>query len=304
MADHFNGISSEFRGLDPADIPVTYSSPIPLISPDQLIARLRSFRKPKSMVKYDVFPALINQTAPFLTGPLSLIYNTMIVNKAWPLKWKEEFVTPIPKKSVPESMNDLRNISCTAFLSKVFESFVLGWLLEQVGMRENQMGGMKGAGAEHYLVHLWQLVLECLEDPRAGAILTSIDYAKAFNRLDFGCCLRALAGKGASTELLALLASFLTSQSMSVKVGQEVSAPRVVLGGVPQGSILGVFLFNATIDCFEATSDDVVDYDSIGGSGGANFLSAHDPDLDLSVLPPYDRPGFKAWEDLLLTVLK
>ena len=28
LADHFNGISSEFNGLDPADIPVTYSCPI------------------------------------------------------------------------------------------------------------------------------------------------------------------------------------------------------------------------------------------------------------------------------------
>ena len=108
-------------------------------------------------------------------------------------------------------------------------------------MRQNQMGGMKGAGAEHYLVHMWQLVLECLEDPRATSILTSIDYAKAFNRLDFGCCLRTLANKGASSEILSLVASFLTSRTMSVKVGQAFSAPRIVLGGVPQGSILGVF---------------------------------------------------------------
>ena len=52
---------------------------------------------------------------------------------------------------------------------------------------------------------------------------------------------------------------------MSLKVGQEILAPRVVLGGVPQGSILGVFLFNVTSDCFEAASDDVVDYESIRG---------------------------------------
>lgn len=304
LADHFGGISSEFEGLDPADIPTTYSCPIPLITPGQLVARLRSFRKPKSMVRHDIFPALVNGAAPYLATPLCHIYNSMIQSKTWPLKWKEEYVTPIPKKSVPESLNDLRNISCTAFFSKVFESFVLNWLLEQVGMRQNQMGGMKGAGAEHYLVHLWQLVLECLEDPRAAAILTSIDYAKAFNRLDFGCCLRALAGKGASTELLSLVASFLTSRTMSVKVGQELSAPRVVLGGVPQGSILGVFLFNATIDSFEAASPDVEPYELIGGTGALNDVPPHEPDLDEQATPPYDRPGFKAWEALLLTVLK
>ena len=128
-------------------------------------------------------------------------------------------MTPIPKKPVPESVNDLRNISCTALFSKVFESFVLDRLAEQVGMRENQMGGMKGAGSEHYLVQLWQSVLETLEDPRAASVLTSIDYAKAFNHLDFSHCLRALAEKGASSKLISIIASFLTSRIMAVKVG-------------------------------------------------------------------------------------
>ena len=305
LADHFNGISSEFDGLDPTAIPTTYSCPIPPITIPQLVTRLRAFKKPKSIVRHDIFPALVNEAAPFLAGPLCHIYNTMISNKTWPVKWKEEFVTPIPKKSVPESLNDLRNISCTALFSKVFESFVLGWLTEQVGMRQNQMGGMRGAGTEHYLVQLWQLVLESLEDPRAASLLTSIDYAKAFNRLDFGCCLRALAGKGASSELLRLVASFLTSRTMSVKVGQETSAPRIVLGGVPQGSILGVFLFNATIDTFEAASRDVVLYEVFGGSGGPQTgVPNHEPSLDTRPDPPYDRPGFKAWEEWLLSVLK
>ena len=239
LADHFNGISSEFHGLDPADIPNMYSSPLPAITQEQLVSRLRGFRNPKSMVKYDIFPSLVNEAAPFLAPPLCHICITMIATNTWPMKWKEEFVTPIPK--VPKGINNLRNISCTAFFGNVFESVVLGWLSEQVGMRQNQMGGMKGAGTDHYRVQLWQLVLECLEDPRAAVILISIDYVKAFNRLDFGCCLRALADKGASSELLALVASFLTSRTMSVKVGQQLSAARVVLGGVHQGSILFFF---------------------------------------------------------------
>ena len=38
---------------------------------------------------------------------------------------------------------------------------------------------------------------------------------------------------------------------MSVKVGQAKSVPRPVHGGVPQGSILGVFLFNVSTDDLE-----------------------------------------------------
>ena len=255
------------------------------------------------MVKHDIFPNLVSGAASRLAAPLAHVYNTMISSLTWPLSWKEEFVTPIPKKAVPESMNDLRNISCTALFSKVFESFILDWLMEQVGMRENQMGCMKGAGSEHYLVQMWQSVLETLADPRAASLLTSIDYAKAFNRLDFGQCLRALADKGGSSEIISIIASFLTGRTMSVKVGQAMSNPRIVLGGVPQGSILGVFLFNATIDSFEASSDDVANYRTIGGTGDSNY-PPHDPSLDVPVEPPYDRPGFKAWFDLPLEVIK
>ena len=305
LASHFNGISSEFEGLDPNAVPETYSSQVQILTVHQVQQRLVAFKKPKSMVPHDIFPALINEAAPYLAPPLTHIYNTITATSTWPLKWKEEFVTHIPKKNVPQSMNDLRNISCTALFSKVYESFVLGWLSEQVGMRSNQMGGMKGAGAEHYLVELYQLILESLEDPRAAAIITSIDYAKAFNRLDFGCCLDALANKGASSELLRIVASFLSSRTMSVKVGQVLSKPRIVLGGVPQGSILGVFLFNSTIDTFEAGSNDVVKYETIGGNlNTAPIVPPHNRSLNDRVIAEYDRPGFKAWEAIKLSVLK
>ena len=69
------------------------------------------------------------------------------------------------------------------------------------------------------LVQIWQDVCEGLEDYRAAAVLTSIDYAKAFNRLSFQHCLAAFAKKGASSPVLRLIATFLSNWTMAVWVG-------------------------------------------------------------------------------------
>ena len=214
-------------------------------------SRIRRFKKPRSTVPVDIFPHLVTQFADFLAIPLADIYNSITASKEWPVCWKKEFVTVIPKKSNPESLADLRNISCTLLESKIYESYVLDWMKLEVNLRSNQYGGVKGLGTDHLLVNLWQRVLENAEDYRAGTVITSIDYSRAFNRMGYQECLKALARNGASSPIIELIATFLTDRTMTVKVGQTQSAPRKVNGGCPQGSILGVFLFNSTIDDLE-----------------------------------------------------
>ena len=153
--------------------------------------------------------------ADFLAIPLCDIYNTIVITKVWPKDWKEEYVTVIPKKTVPSSVDHLRNISCTKLASKIFESYVLEWLLKQVKLKWNQFGGIKGCGVNHLLIHMWQAICEDLKDCRSGTLITSIDYAKAFNRLSYQECLLALARKGASTEVIALVSTCLLYTSPS-----------------------------------------------------------------------------------------
>ena len=105
LADHFNCISCEFKGLDPAAKTSTFSSPVHILTREAVAKRLEQFRKPKSMVKHDIFPVLVGPAAQYLAGPLTHIFNTITTTSTWPLKWKEEFVTPIPKKAVPESLS-------------------------------------------------------------------------------------------------------------------------------------------------------------------------------------------------------
>ena len=305
LADHFSSVAGKQTPLEPGDIPTSYDKPRPRLDPYTVMQKLKAMKKPKSTVKGDIFPCLVNRAAGALAFPLADIYNDISGGGEWPKLWKVESVTPIPKKAIPESLNDIRNISCTQLFSKTYESFVLDWLLEEITLRNNQFGGVKGSGAEHFLVQLWQQTLENLEDPRAASVLTSLDYSKAFNRLNYAECLKALKSKGASTESLRLVGTFLTDRKMTVKVGGAYSKLRNVDGGSPQGSLLGVTLFNAYIDNFEAFSQDVVNYNPTGDYTLTD--RAPNPPIPHDIPPEPNERDYRhlpQWVTVLLQVLK
>ena len=219
---------------------------------------LKDAKKTKSMVKGDIYPGLINEVAELISFPLQDIYNSVLHDFIWPAVWKREYVTTIPKKNIPEAFSDLRNISCTLFVCKVFEGYVLKQVKEEVSLKKNQYGGVKGCSTTHMIIEILQEICSNAEDYLSATILTAIDYAKAFNRVSYQHCLEAFRRKGASTPVIRLLASFLTNRTMTVRVGEQWSDPVPVAGGCPQGSVLGVFLFNTTTDTLE---DDFVKAD-------------------------------------------
>ena len=231
LADYFIEVSREFEPLEPGDILAERPEGGRILERYEVAARLKKMRKPKSMVPGDIYPQLVTLFSDLLAIPLTSVYNEILRTYIWPTCWKQEFVTVIPKKSSPQDLGDLRNISCTMLASKVFETFVLDCLKSEVKLRHNQYGGVRGLGTDSLLVQLWQETLQNLEDYRAGTIITSIDdYSKAFNRMSYQHCLAALHKKGASASTVKQVATFLTNRSMTVKVGQVLLNPRKIWG--------------------------------------------------------------------------
>ena len=155
LAEHFNSISSEFEPLEPYQIPRAVWKDLPRLEPFQVAGRIRVFRKPKSMVKGDIFPALLAKFGDLLAIPLCSKYNEITRSRVWPRDWKQEFFTTIPKKTNPESVNDLRNISCTMLPSKIYESYILNWIQAEVKIKDMQYGGVKGCSTAHLLINVW-----------------------------------------------------------------------------------------------------------------------------------------------------
>lgn len=251
LADFFNGISSEYEPLNLQNVPESHHRSLPELTTEQVSTTLRKAKKTMSMVQGDIYPLLYNNYHSRLAKPITHIFNAITEKIVWPAEWKVEHVTVIPKTSAAASPSECRNISCTNFLSKVYESFVLSWAREEVTPKRNQYGGKPGCSTVHFAVSVLDYVTSALEDNRAAVVLTSIDFSKAFNRLEHGACLKAFKKKGASSDILRLLASFLIGRNMTVKVGQQKSALRPVNAGAPQGSVLGCYLFGIGVDDIE-----------------------------------------------------
>ena len=123
----------------------------------------------------------------------------------------------------------------------MYKRQLLLWAREEVAPGKNQFGGERGCSTEHYLLQTWETILQDLEDNRSSTLLTSVDFSKGFNRISHQHCLKAFAGHGASSQIIALLATFLRDRRMIVRINQDFSDPLPVNGGCPQGSLLGVF---------------------------------------------------------------
>ena len=104
-----------------------------------------------------------------------------------------------------------------------------------------------------FLIELWNNILEASEDSEKSVALMSVDFSKAFNRLDHGACLAKLSERGASNQTLQMVCAFLEKRTMCVRSGQLRSTVREVKGGSPQGTKLGNLLFCIAIDdiCLE-----------------------------------------------------
>ena len=282
VAEFFNAISQEYPPLNNPAIEWDQSAPR-YIEEYEVAARLKSFKKPKSVVYGDINPALVTQFADLLAEPLCHIFNQTLHTLHWPAIWKSETVTVIPKNTAPSSLAEVRNLSCTPLYSKVLESFVLQRLKDEVKLSDRQYGGIKGSSTDHFLLDTWNNILTTIEKPNTAANLISVDFSKAFNRMHHYRCLEALERLGAENITIKWVSSFLYRRTMAVKIGDVLSRPRTVPGGSPQGSILGNFLFCATTDCFTELDDNR----SNVSDDGVTLPNPEEPRSSPPAPPPY-----------------
>ena len=104
-----------------------------------------------------------------------------------------------------------------------------------------QYGGMSGVCTAHMIVCILNRILQLLDShsEKSAVIMTSLDWAAAFDRHDHTIAIQKFIKLGVRPSLIPLIASNLTDRKIRVKFNGEVSDFLTLIGGGPQGTLLG-----------------------------------------------------------------
>ena len=118
------------------------------------------------------------------------VINYCVMKGVWPHYLKSEIITPIPKVSQPQSVNDLRPIANLRNMNKIIEKLVTKLIVEDMKptLDPAQYANQKGIGIQHYLIKMIDRILASLDvtsnDNSPAALVTFIDFKEAFTRQD------------------------------------------------------------------------------------------------------------------------
>ena len=231
------------------------------VSELEVFLLLEGMDKTKSFGLDKIHPFLLQSSAIEIHQPLTFIINLSLKTGVFPESLKIAKVIPIFKQGCRLLCNNYRPISILLALSKIFEKCVLNqitfyFILEGL-FTDNQYGFRRERTTTGHgcLVDLIEEITVAL-DQGEYALSIFLDLSKAFDTVNHSILLTKLIYYGIEDMENQWFDSYLHKRKQRVLVNGIFSDLLMINSGVPQGSILGPFLFLIYInDTEQATKE-------------------------------------------------
>ena len=249
-ANLFNSSFQKFFTLDngsslPHIPPLNHMSPFH-ITPSDILKASSKMKSKLSRTPEGIPSYFIVRVINALIQPITAIFNLSLYYNVIPSQWKNALVIPIFKKGDRRSANNYRPVSLTSSFSRLFELVLLDKMMAYVQEHELisplQFGFLpRRSSCTQLLSCLYDWLRSYCRSESMSVLYT--DITKAFDSVNHRLLLQVLYQYGFNNQIVLWLQNFLTNRQQQVCINGATSSPLAVLSGVPQGSVIGPFLF-------------------------------------------------------------
>ena len=229
--EFFVSVSDDLPRLQPTHPIFEVSEPLPAeftISVQDTEAALSKIKVNKAMGPDNIPPWILKEFSQQLATPITAVFNSSLREGILPRLWKSATIIPIPKTHPPESVEkDIRPISLTPIVAKVFESLVLQWVdnIIKPQIDDRQFGGLTGTCTTTALVKMLHKWYEAADELGSFVRVLFLDYSKAFDLINHVILIEKLNAMNIPSHLVRWMAAFLLDREQRVKVGESLSQP-------------------------------------------------------------------------------
>ena len=255
--DKANALNNFFTNISSITVPENHT----LIGPDPPLQTMDTFRILDSEVldqlqimniskpsgPDSVSPRILKYIAPAIHKPLAKLFNISLSTGSLPNIWKTAIVTPVYKnKGAIDDVNNYRPISVTSVVCKLLEKIVVkhlhNFIIEKNILYKYQSGFQSGDSTTNQLVEIYNTIISNLDKGR-DVRFVFCDISKAFDRVWHEGIIFKLRQYGISDQIINWVENYLLNRKQKVVLDGYTSALGSTSSGVPQGSVLGPFLF-------------------------------------------------------------